>query len=229
MILFLAVAAGILAAGFCFWRYYWFFRDPPRTAPTEAGLLSPADGTVVYVKHVPAGSPVIVIKKGVAATVKDIAREDDGGAKIVIGIFMSPLDVHFNRAPLAARVDFIHRYPATGGSNLAMGAMHWRTLLGREPYYAGSMHIVQNERAVTRFEGEYKGTPLAAYVVQIGSFAVRGIDSYIEPGKRVERGATFGMIRVGSQVDLIVPWREDLEPTVRPGDRVTGGETIVVR
>jgi phosphatidylserine decarboxylase len=196
--------------------------------PAAEGLLSPADGTVVYVKRVGPGEDVVVIKQGVRATVRDIAREDDGGAKLVIGVFMSPFDVHYNRAPLAGRIGFFRRYPAAGG-NLSMTEMHWRTLLGIEPRYAGSMHIVQNERAVTQIRGEYRGAPTSVYVVQIGARTVHGIDSFVAPGSSVARGATFGMIRVGSQVDLIVPWREGLEPRVRPGDRVRAGETILVR
>jgi phosphatidylserine decarboxylase len=61
------------------------------------------------------------------------------------------------------------------------------------------MHIIQNERTVTYFQGEYLGSPLALYVAQIGSRNVRGIDSYYHPGDAIERGARFGMIRIGSQ------------------------------
>ena len=211
-----------------FWRQVWFFRNPPREPPAEAGLLSPADGTVVYVKRAAPGEPVIVIKEGLAARVEDILREDGEREKLVIGVFMSPFDVHYNRAPFAARVEAVKRHPALGG-NLHMGAMHWRSLLGLEPRYAGSMHIVQNERLVTRFAGEYRGAALQAYVVQIGALTVRGIDSYFAPGAHVARGETFGMIRVGSQVDLVMPWREGFEVLVKPGDVVRAGETILVR
>jgi phosphatidylserine decarboxylase len=82
---------------------------------------------------------------------------------------------------------------------------------------------------VTRFDAEYRGAALSYYVVQIGARTVNGIDSYFAPGQPVERGATFGMIRIGSQVDLIVPWREGFEACVKPGDRVSAGETLVVR
>lgn len=222
-----ALAAGVVCAAFLFWRYYWFFRDPPRVPPEAPGLLSPADGTVVYVKRVEPGAEVVVIKQGVAATVGDLMREDFDQPKLVIGIFMSPFDVHYNRAPLGARIGFVKRHPARGG-NVHMGSMHWRTLLGLEPRYQGSMHIVQNERAVTQFVGEYGGAPLSLYVVQIGALTVDGIDSYFASGQHVARGATFGMIRIGSQVDLVVPWRKDFAARVKPGDVVTAGETILV-
>ncbi len=228
MIAALAAAIVLCALACAFWRYVWFFRDPPRVAPAEAGLLSPADGTVVYVRKVAPGDDVVVIKQGVKATVRDLMREDFDDEKVVIGIFMSPFDVHYNRAPLTASIGFVRHHPAAGG-NVNMGAMHWRTLAGLEPRYAGSMHIVQNERTVTQFLGEYRGAWIACYVVQIGAMAVNGIESWHAPGERVARGATFGMIRVGSQVDLIVPWREGYEVRVSPGDRVSAGETIVVR
>jgi phosphatidylserine decarboxylase len=223
------LALGVIAGGYLSWRYFWFFRDPERKAPEAAGLVSPADGTVVYVKRVAPGEPVIVIKQGVAATVRDIMRDDFDQPKLVIGIFMSPFDVHYNRAPLSGKVGFIHRHPAHGGGNLYMAEMHVRSLLGLAPRYAGSMHIVQNERAVTQIVGDYKGVPLACYVVQIGARTVNGIDSFVAEGGHVERGATFGMIRVGSQVDLVVPWREGFDVLVKEGDSVVAGESLLVR
>jgi phosphatidylserine decarboxylase len=222
-----ALVAGILGASWLLWRHYWFFRNPSRAAPEAPGLLSPADGTVVYVKRVEPGADVVVIKQGLAATVKDLMREDFDQPKLVIGIFMSPFDVHYNRAPLDATIGFVKRHDALG-RNLHMGAMHWRSLLGVEPRYRGSMHIVQNERAVTQFIGTYRGEPLSLYVVQIGALTVNGIDSYFPPGQTVARGAIFGMIRVGSQVDIIVPWREEFAVKVKPGDVVKAGETILV-
>ena len=222
-----ALLTGCVAVAYLFWRHYWFFRDPPRTPPAAEGLLSPADGTVVYAKRVDPGADVVVIKQGVSAKVTDLMREDLDQRKVVVGVFMSPFDVHYNRAPLDARVGFVRRYPSVDG-NVHMGAMHWRSVLGIEPRYAGSMHIVQNERAVTQFLGEYRGEALAVYVVQIGALTVNGIDSYFAPGSRLQRGQTFGMIRVGSQVDLIAPWREGFELRVRPGDRVRAGESLLV-
>lgn len=223
-----ALAAGLVLGGYLFWRHVWFFRDPERSAPAAAGLVSPADGIVVYARKVAPGEPVVVIKEGVAALVRDIVREEVDRPKLVVGVFMSPFDVHYNRVPLDGAVEFVRRHPALG-ENLYMTRMHWRSALGLPPLHAGSLHIVQNERLVTRFIGSYAGAPLGYYVVQIGARTVNGIDSYVAPGKPVGRGMVFGMIRVGSQVDLVVPWREGMELAVRPGDRVRAGETIVVR
>ena len=76
--------------------------------------------------------------------------------------------------------------------------------------------------------GTLKGAALPCYVVQIAAKTVAGIDSYVKPGDVVEKGAIFGMIRVGSQVDLVVPWRDGMTVRVQPGDRVRAGETVLV-
>ena len=222
----LALLLVLLGAAYAYWRHVWFWRDPPRQPPAAEGIVSPADGTVVYVRDVAPGEPVITIKQGLAAQMSDLVGEDVQVRKWVIGIFMSPFNVHYNRAPLDARVDRITRHPGQG--NVHMGPMHWRTVLNRAPHYQNSTHIVRNERTVTRFLADYREAPLPFYVVQIGALTVNGIDSYCAVGAEVERGQTFGMIRVGSQVDLVLTHRDDLEVLVRPGQRVRAGETLLI-
>lgn len=217
------VAAGL----YLYWRYVWFWRKPPRTPPEQEGLLAAADGTVVYVKKLTEGDDVISVKQGLAARLVDITREEVGLPKLLIGVFMSPFDVHYNRAPLTGTVEFVRHHPGRG-RNLHMGPMHWRVLARRHPYYQGSRHIVQNERTVTKFNGTLKGAPLSCYVVQIAAKTVAGIDSYVNVGEEVARGAIFGMIRIGSQVDIVVPWRDDFRLRVEPGDRVRAGETLLI-
>jgi len=223
----LSVALGAGLA-YAFWRYVWFFRNPPRSPAPGEGLVSAADGTVVYVKKFASAADVIHVKQGLAARLSDIVREDTALPQLLIGVFMSPFDVHYNRAPLEGTVAFVRHSPGRS-ANVHMGPMHWRILARRPPYYTDSRHIVQNERTVTRIDGALRGMPLHCHVVQIAAKTVAGIDSYVEPGGTVERGATFGMIRIGSQVDLILPWREGFEVLAREGDRVVAGETILVR
>ena len=107
--------------------------------------------------------------------------------------------------------------------------MHLRTMFKLKPHYRNSLHILTNERTVTKFEASYKGETLPYYIVQIGGKSVRGIESYVEPGSYIKRGDVFGIIRIGSQVDIVVPWREGMEIKVAPGDRVRAGETILVQ
>lgn len=220
------------AAMFCgllylYWRSVWFFRNPPRSIPgDDAGILSPADGTVVYVKEVLPGEEVITIKRGVSATLKDITKEDLSRPKVLIGIFMSPFNVHYNRAPIPGRIAFIRHYPAMT-KNLCMAAMHFRTIFRQLPFYRNSIHIVQNERTVTRIDGQYRGNPLSCYVVQIAARSVSGIDSYFSQGESVMAGQIFGMIRIGSQVDLVFAPPQGMKIHVGPGAKVRAGETIL--
>ncbi len=103
----------VLAAGvaYCYWRYIWFFRNPLRVPPPGESIVSPADGTVVYVSKVEPRQEVITIKQGLPATLTDIVREDLATPKILIGIFMSPFSVHYNRAPLSGRIKSIRHHP----------------------------------------------------------------------------------------------------------------------
>jgi len=216
-----------LIIGFLFWRYVWFFRNPTRHPPIGEGILSPADGTVVYVKHFQPDEEVLSIKRGVAARLDEVAPTDLQGGKLLIGIFMSPFDVHYNRAPIAGRVGWVRHHPARGG-NLHMTSMHWRILLGIQPFYEESLHVFQNERMVTKFQGAFKESPISCFVVQIAGGSVRGIDSYFEEGETVGRGEIFGMIRIGSQVDVLVPALSSMRVRVQPGDRVRAGETVII-
>jgi phosphatidylserine decarboxylase len=57
---------------------------------------------------------------------------------------------------------------------------------------------------------------------------VNGIESYLNPGDQVTKGEVFGMIRIGSQVDLVVPRRPEMSIMVQPGDKVRAGETVLI-
>ena len=95
-----ALSATLIAlAAYGYWRYVWFFRNPPRSPPAGDSLIAAADGTVVYVRKLSADKDVIHVKKGLAARLVDIVREDQPLPKLVIGVFMSPFDVHYNRSP----------------------------------------------------------------------------------------------------------------------------------
>ena len=64
--------------------------------------------------------------------------------------------------------------------------------------------------------------------MQIAGWSVAGIDSYVEVGEEVSKGKIFGMIRIGSQVDLVVPYLPEMDVMVGPGEKVRAGETVLV-
>ncbi len=216
------------ASLYMFWRHVWFFRNPQRIIPPEGtGVLSPADGTVVYVREMKPRESVINIKKGMQATLNDITKEDIERPKILIGIFMSPFNVHYNRSPVSGKIQFVHHHPASV-DNVCMFSMHLRTLLKRLPLYQNSTHIIQNERTVTKIDGKYRGKELACYVVQIAARSVSGIDVYKGEGHQVNAGEIFGMIRIGSQVDLVISPLEGMTIKVSAGEKVKAGQTVLV-
>lgn len=224
----LIIAAVLSASAYLFWRYVWFFRNPHRDIPPDgSGILSPADGTVVYVKQMQPQESVINIKRGMKATLNDITREDLTRPKIVLGIFMSPFNVHYNRSPVSGTVRFIRHYPATV-ENACMFAMHMRTLLKRLPLYKNSTHIIHNERTITKIDGLHHGKEIGCYVVQIAAKSVSGIDVYVKENQQVKAGEVFGMIRIGSQVDLVVTQLDGMNVKVSPGDRVRAGQTVLI-
>ena len=178
-----ALAAGWVAAGVALaaaaLALAGFFRDPERTAPDGEGVVvSPADGKVVDVS--------------------------DEGRRL--SIFLSPLDVHVNRAPMNGRVQDVRYRP------------------GR--FFAANRGKAsdENERNVVEFV-EDSGKTLE--VVQIAGFLARRIVCDVGPGDPLRKGERFGLIMFGSRVDLYLPPGAAVE--VRPGQRVRSGETVVAR
>lgn len=151
-----------------------FHRDPERHPP-NSGIVSPADGTV------------------------SVIREEDG--QVRVGVYMSALDVHVNRAPLAGTVESVTHRP--GANKMAF-----------------SKESENNERVNIDF-GEFEVSLIA------GWFA-RRIHPYLSEGDTVERGDKLGHISFGSRADILLPASVDItDLTVEKGDSVLAGETIV--
>lgn len=200
------VAAVTLAAAVATLAYR-FYRDPDRTPPPRDDvILSPADGEVVYVRRVKNGRVPVSTKHG-----RDYALEELTGTPLetedayVVGIGMSFLDVHVNRAPIAGRVVLRRHFPGLFGSL-------------RNPEM-----VFRNERTTTVIEEN----GLQVAVVQIASRLVRQIASFVREDDRVALGERIGVIRLGSQVDVVVPTLTGLDVIVSPGQRVTAGESVL--
>ena len=160
-----------------------FFRDPERTPPVGPGLvLAPADGRVMRIAEV----------------------EDPWvGRAVRASIFLSPLDVHVNRSPVAGLVESV-RYEA--GRFMAA-------------YRDEASEL--NERCTIALEGD----AARVGVKQIAGVLARRIVCRVGVGDKLAAGERFGLIRFGSRTDLVVP--RSTEMRVKIGDRVRGGETIM--
>ena len=165
-----------------------FFRDPERDIPTGDGLVvSPADGRVVTV------APV----SGDGLFADAVTR---------ISIFLSPLDVHINRAPVAGRVNDV-RYQS--GKFFAA--------------YKEDASRVNEQNAVRLVDERERNWG----VVQIAGAVARRIVCRAKAGDTLGRGERFGLIMFGSRTDIYLPQGCRIEAV--EGQRVKGGETIIGR
>ena len=191
------VTAGLLWLGW-WWAVFpvalvwlsvlWFFRDPLRRVPScdEAGfMLCPADGRVSAIQRVD-------------------HHEAVGGPALVIRIFLSVLNVHVNRSPVAGKVVSI-------------------------TYAPGSFHDARTPQCATENESNLIVLKLddgqTIGLRQIAGKVARRIVCRLAVGDRVEAGQRFGMIKFGSSTELILPRPDDVVACVSVGDKVKGGLT----
>jgi phosphatidylserine decarboxylase len=186
---------------------YRFYRDPDRSPPEgDDVIVSPADGEVLYVQESRGGNLPVSTKHGRAYALRELTKTELAHEDaVVVGIGLSLLDVHVNRAPVAGRISVLRRFPGRFGS------------LGRPEM------VFENERATIVIERD----DLQVAVVMIASRLVRRILAWISEGEYVSIGQRIGMIRFGSQVDLVLPSDGDMQVTVRPGQHVRAGESTI--
>jgi phosphatidylserine decarboxylase len=176
-----ALAAGPVAA---------FFRDPQRDTPEDPkAVVAASDGKVLGVERL---------------------RDDrfglaDNAEFLRISVFLSVLDVHVNRSPVAGRV--VDLFVEDGGYAAAMkpAAEH-------------------NVAAYTVLDTGYG----RAVVAQRTGLIARRIVQRAPVGSVLARGERFGLIRFGSRTDVYLP-ADRATPEVAPGDRVIGGVTVIAR
>ena len=175
-----------------------FFRDPKRNIPTDDGVVvAPADGKVLKGKI----DCLKVVTKKDDPVMEHILKDDEKG--ILISTFMSPFDVHVQRAPVTGKILKTKYYP--GKFKIAMGDVH-----------------TENEKNLIVIDSEYGKIG----VVQIAGFVARRIVQYVNVGDSVKIGDRLGMIRFGSRVNLIIPY-DKFKVMVFEGEKPTAGETIM--
>jgi phosphatidylserine decarboxylase len=204
LVIFQLITIVTIAALMLLWRFY---RDPERTAPEkENAIVSPADGKIIYIKEIEEGIVPFSEKKGRRIFLKEFLHSDILGRRgTLIGIAMNFLDVHVNRAPIGGVIKQVER------------------IKGRFVSLKQETAVVVNERVFCAIENPH----LKVGIVQIASRLVRRIVPYVREGEEVGKGDRIGLIRFGSQVDLLLPRHEHVEILVRPGDKVKAGESII--
>ena len=187
---------------------YKFYRDPERIPPDKSNVIvAPADGKIIYIKH--AGNGEIPVARKFGQKLINLEEFQDfnliDNALYLVGITLSIINVHVNRVPVKGKVLSLRYIP---GKFISLRK-------GQAPFV--------NERLTTIIDqGSYK-----IGIVQIASHLVRRIQSYLQEGQSVTLGQRLGIIKFGSQVDLVIPKIKNLKFQVRPGDEVEAGVTII--
>jgi phosphatidylserine decarboxylase len=172
----------LLLGGF----FAYFFRDPDRTVPQDPdAVVSPADGRVM------------------------IAGPSDGrwappGTWKQVTIFLSPMDVHINRSPVAGVITRIDYRPGT---------------------FLPAYNQASNDNELNEIWLDHDGRTVV--VRQVVGILARRIVCRVRAGETVARGERIGLMKFGSRMDVFLP--SEAELLVPVGARVVGGETILAR
>ena len=164
----------------------YFFRIPAReTEINKNHVIAPADGEIVEI-------------------LECFESEYFNDKRIQVSIFMSPLNVHQNRAPVSGMV--VYQKHKSG------------------VYYPAFVKksSEKNERCTTVFKTD-DGVEIMAR--QIAGVMARRIATYKNEGEKVKQGEEYGFIRFGSRVDLFLPIHAKLQ--VRLHQKSVGGKTII--
>ena len=146
---------------------------------------------------------------GTIVEIEELAHDEFvGGPARKIGIFLSIFNVHINRAPIAGRVIGLKYRPG-------------KYLNALRPESAR-----ENEQLAVFME-EHQAPYRGMIVRQITGAIARRIVCWLKPGDVLERGEQFGMIKLGSRTELVIPAEAGLEIIVKPGDKVRAGSTIL--
>ena len=163
----------------------FFFRDPKRQPPNDPNLVvAPADGRVTRVKRV---------------------EEGNQQSATVVSIFLSPLNVHINRAPIAGEI-----------TNIAY--TRGKFLMATDQ----NASLVNEQNALT-----IKGEQITVVCKQIAGILARRIICWKHAGERVSLGERFGLIKFSSRTDMLLP--PEVDVLIHEGTRVRGGVTIIGR
>jgi phosphatidylserine decarboxylase len=192
--------AGIVVASVVALVYFCvaaFFRDPKRRVPEEPTVLvSPADGVIRDIE---------LLKS------EDENEFFDGNGVVRVGIFLSVLDVHLNRAPCEMEVE-------------------------KRFYKEGAFHDARNPKASKENEsmtvfcrGKIEDSEFPMIIRQISGAIARRIVCQADSGKSYSKGERFGMIKFGSRTELFLPAESWMRVEVKVGDRVFAGETVVAK
>ena len=177
-----------------------FYRDPKRTIPKGSNIVSPADGRIISIVNT--SKKEIKVSKGIIGKIRSMTKDISNNC-YVISIFMSPLDVHINRAPIEGTIKSIR---------------HTKGKFFKAYDLEKSFENEKNEIVI-------ENKNLKIKVIQIAGFLARRILCYAKINDKVNKGDKIGMIALGSQATIIMP--KSVKLKIKINDKVKAGESII--
>lgn len=175
-------------------------KDRGVNPPKGNTIASPACGKIKKILKI-SNKNKVKIRKGllglIESTTKDIITEG-----YIVSIFMRVYDNHINRSPIDGKV---------------LSVRHTKGKF--KP--ASTLRALQNEK--TEIVLDSKVGKLK--VIQIAGYLARRIVTFVKPGDIVQKGQPIGLIKLGSQVTMILPSNVTLK--VRKGKKVKAGDSII--
>ncbi|RJQ46304.1 MAG: phosphatidylserine decarboxylase family protein [Nitrospiraceae bacterium] len=164
---------------------FYFFRDPDRvTPPDRKTFYSPADGKIIVISE---------------AVEEEILKDK----ALKISIFMSPLNVHVNRAPCDGIVKDVKYYPGKFFNAYTDEAS------------------IKNEHITMLLESKHG----KVVVKQIAGSVARRAVCRVKPGEVLKQGQRYGIIKFSSRLDVFLPLNTKVK--VQLNDKVKAGETVL--
>ena len=151
------------------------------------------------------GNDLVAVADGKIQFIDEI-NDKDIGESIRIATFMNVHNVHVNRMPIDGIIKKITHIPG-----------------GYLPAFKKESE--RNERVVTLVE-----SPVGTIkIIQIAGTLAKRIIWYVKKGQEVKKGQRFGMIKLGSRVDIIIPKELKEGISVSIGDRVLAGVDTICK
>ena len=161
-------------------------------------------------REIPSGHGTVVSPADGKLVQIDRVDDPELGPCVQFGIFLSIFNVHANRASLPGRIVSVRYRPG-------------KFLNALKP---------ESARENENLDIVLEDTESAARMYRIrqitGQFA-RRIVCWVRPGDVLGRGEMYGMIKLGSRTELVIPDDPTLEITANIGDKIAAGSTVLAR
>lgn len=206
----LAISFSLLIGVRAFYRFY-FLRDPIREIPNDNQVfVSPANGKIIaIIKQDGLKDRKTELYKKNRKVINDRTEGFSSGATL-ISIMMTPLDAHYQKAPMQA----------TMLSEEYMKGRFWNAMRSNKTMKS----TFQNEYHSMLFETPEK---YQFRVIQIAGFVARRIVDFLDPWQAVQQGEKIWLIKLWSQVSIVLD--QNFEITAKVGDKVIDGETVLAK